>query len=70
MSSRESVFAYVRKKFGTEPEYPWARYPRYAVLRHRQGRKWYGLIMDVPANRLGPVSYTHLEDTGFTAAQA
>mgnify|MGYP000643149844 CR=1 FL=1 len=53
MPSRESVFAYVRKKFGTEPEYPWARYPRYAVLRHRQGRKWYGLIMDVPANRLG-----------------
>ena len=53
MPSRESVFAYVRKKFGTEPEYPWAWYPRYAVLRHRQGRKWYGLIMDVPANRLG-----------------
>lgn len=53
MPARGAIFAYVREKFGTEPEYPWARYPRYAVLRHRQGRKWYGLIMDVPPDRLG-----------------
>ena len=52
MPSREAIFAYVKKKFGTEPEYPWARYPHYAVLR-QQGGKWYGLIMDVPGNRLG-----------------
>lgn len=53
MPARGDIFAYVREKFGTEPEYPWTRYPHYAVLRHRQGRKWYGLIMDVPGNRLG-----------------
>ncbi len=53
MPARGDIFAYVREKFGTEPEYPWARYPHYAVLQHRQGRKWYGLIMDVPGNRLG-----------------
>lgn len=53
MPARGDIFAYVRKKFGTEPEYPWGRYPRYAVLRHQLGRKWYGLIMDVPRNRLG-----------------
>lgn len=53
MPARGDIFAYVRKKFGTEPEYPWVRYPRYAVLRHQLGRKWYGLIMDVPGNRLG-----------------
>lgn len=23
MPSREAIFAYVKKKFGTEPEYPW-----------------------------------------------
>lgn len=53
MPARGAIFAYVREKFGTEPEYPWARYPRYAVLRHQQERKWYGLIMDVPPDRLG-----------------
>lgn len=27
--------------------------PGYAVLRHEDSRKWYGLIMDVPAEKLG-----------------
>ena len=52
MPARGAILAYVREKFGTEPEYPWARYPHYAVLRHQQGRKWYALIMDVPPDRL------------------
>lgn len=69
MPARGDIFAYVREKFGTEPEYPWARYPHYAVLRHRQGRKWYGLIMDVPGNRLGldgdgPVEIINLKSDG------
>ena len=69
MPARDAILAYVREKFGTEPEYPWARYPRYAVLRHRQGRKWYGLIMDVPGNRLGlggdgPVEIINLKSNG------
>ena len=53
MASREEIFAYVKKTFRTEPEYPWERYPHYAVLRHSGGKKWYGLIMNVPQNRLG-----------------
>ena len=32
MPARGAILAYVREKFGTEPEYPWARYPHYAVL--------------------------------------
>lgn len=28
-------------------------YPSYAVLRHQDNRKWYGIVMDVPANKLG-----------------
>ena len=27
MPARGAILAYVREKFGTEPEYPWARYP-------------------------------------------
>lgn len=53
MISREEIFAHVKAAFCTEPDYPWPQYPRYAVLRHRQGRKWYGLILDVPRSRLG-----------------
>ena len=40
-------------KYKTDPEYLWRRFPRYAVLRHDDNRKWYGLIMDVPRENLG-----------------
>ena len=44
---------YVKEKFDTEPDYPWLKYPDYAVLRHKNSRKWYGLIMNVPRVKLG-----------------
>ncbi|MCC8182381.1 MAG: MmcQ/YjbR family DNA-binding protein [Clostridiales bacterium] len=31
----------------------WMKYPSYAVLRHQDNQKWYGLVMDVPRNKLG-----------------
>jgi predicted DNA-binding protein (MmcQ/YjbR family) len=43
----------VKKKYGNEPEYLWLRFPDYAVFRHEDNRKWYGLIMDVPRKNLG-----------------
>lgn len=52
-SLREGVLAYAKEIYGTEPEYLWARYPRYAVLRRPDSGKWYGLLIDVPRDRLG-----------------
>lgn len=52
-SLREDVLAYAAEVYGTAPEYLWRRFPRYAVLRRGDGRKWYGLLMDVPRERLG-----------------
>lgn len=53
MSYRSEVIAYAKKQYGTLPEYLWQSIPGYAVLRHGNSRKWYGLIMDVPAEKLG-----------------
>lgn len=53
MNLREDILRYARDKYKTEPEYLWRRFPRYAVLRHDDNRKWYGLIMDVPRKNLG-----------------
>ncbi len=50
---RQDIFDYVKKKYGTKPEYLWERYPSYAVLRHLDNGKWYGILMDVPQNKLG-----------------
>ncbi|MBQ6365505.1 MAG: MmcQ/YjbR family DNA-binding protein [Oscillospiraceae bacterium] len=53
LTVREKVYQYVKKKYGNEPEYLWLRFPDYAVFRHEDNRKWYGLIMDVPRKNLG-----------------
>lgn len=50
---RQDIFDYVKKKYGTEPEFLWERYPSYAVLRYQDNGKWYGILMDVPKNKLG-----------------
>ena len=52
-ATRESILKYAVERFGTDPEYPWARDPVSAVLRRRDNRKWYGLVIDVRRDRLG-----------------
>jgi predicted DNA-binding protein (MmcQ/YjbR family) len=50
---RESLFRYAREHFKSEPEYLWSNLPHYAVLRHHDGEKWFGLVMNVPGTKLG-----------------
>ncbi|MCD8082608.1 MAG: hypothetical protein LUE86_03515 [Clostridiales bacterium] len=46
--NRQQIFDYAKGKYGTTPEYLWMRYPAYAVLRHQDNEKWYGVVMNVP----------------------
>lgn len=48
---RQDVFQFVKQNYGTEPDYPWADWN--AVLRHRENRKWYGVILEVGRQKLG-----------------
>lgn len=50
---REALFSYAREHFNAEPEYLWSNLPNYAVLRHRNGGKWFGIVMNVPGSKLG-----------------
>lgn len=52
-TARRRIFAYVNKTYQTKPDYPWRRYPSYAVFRHKDTKKWYGILMRVPAENLG-----------------
>lgn len=49
--TRQDVFDYVKKKYSTEPDYPWM--DDNAVLRHADNHKWYGLVMAVGKDKLG-----------------
>lgn len=50
---RETLLKYAQKKYKTVPDYPWKRSPDSVVLRHGDNRKWYGLIMCIPREKLG-----------------
>ena len=52
-ATRETLLAYAMKKYKTSPERLWAKYPDYQVLRHSDSEKWYGVIMDIPREKLG-----------------
>ena len=53
MIKKESILTYVKNTFDTDPDYPWAKCPEYAVLRHKDSGKWYGLIMKVARVKVG-----------------
>lgn len=50
---RNKVFEYAENFHGDKPEYLWEKHPGYAVLRHKENRKWYAVVMDVPRKKLG-----------------
>lgn len=51
-SMREAVYRYVKRKYKTAPEFLWMKFPDYAVFRHDDNNKWYGLIMNIPRSKL------------------
>ncbi len=53
MISRKEILAYAKAQFKVEPDYPWARTPNYAILRHVHNRKWFAAIVDVREDKLG-----------------
>lgn len=53
ISLRNDVIEYIRKFYECDIEYPWMRYPEYGVFRHKDNKKWYALMMDVPRSKLG-----------------
>lgn len=46
---KETLTHYLRNTYNVEPDHPWMSNPSYAVFRHSADRKWFALIMDVPA---------------------
>ena len=50
---RDAVFAYIKKKYKSSPEYLWKKFPEYAVFRHADNNKWFALQAAVPEEKLG-----------------
>lgn len=53
MTMRDKMFAHIKNKYGTDPEYLWMCFPGYAVFRHTDNDKLFAMVMDVPKSKLG-----------------
>ena len=51
----QKTINYVKKTYGSELEFLWEDSPFAAIWRREDNRKWYGIMMRVPINRLGIV---------------
>ena len=51
--TRGELEALILNTYGVRPEYPWVRYPSFAVFRHGSNRKWFAVIMTIPKEKLG-----------------
>ena len=49
----KEILRYAAEQYGDDPEYLWAEYPEYAVLRRRDTGKWYALLMNISKKKLG-----------------
>jgi predicted DNA-binding protein (MmcQ/YjbR family) len=47
------VLQYVKKKYGTEPEFLWRKFPGNAILRHKSSSKWYAALLTISERKLG-----------------
>ncbi len=53
MKSRNDIIEYVRKHYGVDAEYLFAKNPDTAVFRHVGSKKWFGVLLPVGADKLG-----------------
>ncbi len=44
---RDKIISYAREKYATDPEYLWQKTPDAFVLRNKNNKKWYALVMNV-----------------------
>ena len=59
--TRDDIFAYVMRKYGVSPDYPFDKDFKSAVMRHSGNGKWFALIMPVRADRLGHESSGYVD---------
>ena len=51
--NRKELEKLIFKEYKAKPDFPWDSVPTYAVFRHKENKKWFAVIMDIPKRRIG-----------------
>ena len=50
--TREQLYDYVKEDFGVEPDFPFDKDFKTAILRHKGNKKWFGAVLPVEKNKI------------------
>ena len=59
--TRAELTRFIFDTYGVEPDYPFPGDDTSAVFRHAGNRKWFALMMNIPAQKLGLPSDTRID---------
>lgn len=49
---RVEIEKYINGTYDVLQEYPWEEYPQYTTFKHKDNKKWFAVIMNVPFEKL------------------
>ncbi|WP_103623955.1 MmcQ/YjbR family DNA-binding protein [Campylobacter concisus] len=50
---RSDVERYIKEKFDVLGEQIFPKYPKFSAFRHNKNKKWFALLLDISASKLG-----------------
>lgn len=59
--TREEIIDYVEQNYNALIDDPWANDQTSLVIRHSISKKWFGLIMNIPKNKLDAKSQENID---------
>ena len=59
--TRDELTRYIFDTYSVEPDYPFPGDNTSAVFRHAGNRKWFALVMNIPAQKLGLPSENRID---------
>ena len=57
----QKIISYVKKKYNNELEYLWEKFPKNAICRRDDNKKWYAAFIKIPKSKLGNFSQEEVE---------
>ena len=58
---RKELENYICETYNVNSEFPWLKFPNYAVFRHNANKKWFALVMNVSKKKLGLSENSEIE---------
>lgn len=52
-TQKDKIIEHAKDFYGADIEYLWEDTPNSGIFRNKLSRKWFGIIMDIPKNKLG-----------------